>query len=67
MSEAVKVTVTDPASGEVLGEAVVDNDYLLIVAGRCFLAGTQAHLNGTHVLTVKNAARRASTEGESNE
>jgi len=57
MSAAIKVTVTDPESGKVLGEATIENDYLLLVAGTCHLAGTQASANGTHVLTVKG--RRA--------
>jgi len=53
MSTAIKVTVTDPESGEVLGEKVIENDYLLLVAGDRYLDGVQAHANGTHVLTVK--------------
>jgi hypothetical protein len=56
MSDAIKVTVTDPVTGEVLGEKVIDNDYLLIVAGTCHLAHTNAHANGTHILTVKGRA-----------
>lgn len=36
MSESIKVTITDPESGEVLGEKVLDNEYLLVTAGnRC--------------------------------
>jgi hypothetical protein len=50
---SIKVTVTDPDTGEVLGERVIDNDYMVICAGNRYLAGTQAHANGTHVLTVK--------------
>ena len=57
MTAAIKVTVTNPETGDVLGEATVQDDYLLLVAGTCHLAGTQAHANGTHVLTVKG--RRA--------
>ena len=33
MAEPIKVTVTDPDSGEVLGEQLLDNDYLVICAG----------------------------------
>lgn len=56
MSEAIKVTVTDPVTGEVLGEQVVDNDYVLVCAGTAHLTHTQ--VNGTtHVLTVKGSRR----------
>ncbi len=53
MSDPVKVTVSDPKTGEVLGEQVVENDYVLICAGNRHLAHTTAHANGTHVLTIK--------------
>lgn len=50
---AIKVTVSDPDTGEVLGEQVIDHDYMVICAGSAHLANTQAHANGTHVLTIK--------------
>lgn len=50
---AVKVTVTDPDSGEVLEERVVEDDYVVITAGNRYVAHTQAHANGTHVFTIK--------------
>jgi hypothetical protein len=53
MAEPIKVTVTDPESGEVLGEQLLDNDYLVICAGNRYLAHTTAHANGTHVVTIK--------------
>lgn len=59
MSGAIKVTVTDPESGEVLGEQVVENDYLLLTAGDRYLDGVQAHGNGTHVLTIKRGQSEA--------
>lgn len=55
MSDPIKVTVSDPATGEVLGEHVVDNDYLLICAGRTYQHAVTRHANGTHVITVKDA------------
>ena len=55
MTDAIKVTVTDPDSGEVLGERVIENDYMLICAGSRYLHSTDAHANGTHVLTIKGA------------
>ena len=53
MSAAIKVTVTDPETGEVLAEQVVDNDFVLVCAGNRYLANTTTHANGTAVLTVK--------------
>lgn len=58
MTDAIKVTVTDPATGEVLGEQVVEDDYVLICAGTAWLSGTQVHPGtGTHQLTVKGVSR----------
>lgn len=57
--DAIKVTVSDPVTGEVLGEQIVENDYVVICAGDRYLASAQAHANGTHVLTVKREARGA--------
>jgi len=50
---AVKVTVTDPESGEVLGERVIENDYMVITAGNRYLDGVSAYGNGTAVCTIK--------------
>lgn len=50
---AVKVTVTDPESGEVLGEKVIENDYIVVVAGNRYIEHVNAYGNGTHVVTVK--------------
>ena len=54
----IKVTVTDPDTGEVLGEQIVTNDYVLICAGTAQLTHTQASpTTGTHVLTIKGCRR----------
>lgn len=56
MSGAIKVTVSEPESGEVLEERVIDNDYLVIVAGDRYIEGVQAHTaTGTHIVTIKRA------------
>lgn len=55
MSDPIKVTVSDPETGEVLGEQLVEDDYVVICAGRTRLEHTQRHANGTHVLTIKGA------------
>ena len=58
MADPVKVTVSDPATGEVLGEQVIDDDYVLVCAGTAHLASTQVHPEtGTHQLVVKGARR----------
>lgn len=58
MAEPIKVTVTDPATGEVLGEQVVTDDYVLVCAGTAELTHTQASpTTGTHVLTIKGVHR----------
>ena len=53
MSEPIKVTISDPTTGEVLAERVVDNDFVLVCAGNRYLANTTTYANGTAVLTVK--------------
>lgn len=53
MSEPIKVTVSDPDTGEVLGERVLEDDYMIICAGEAYLDSTNTYPNGTHVLTVK--------------
>lgn len=53
----IKVTVTDPDSGDVLGERILANDYMVLTAGDRYLANVQANDNGTHVVTIKRSAR----------
>lgn len=53
MSEAIKVTVSDPDTGEELAQQILDDDYVLICAGNRYLHHVNAHANGTVVLTVK--------------
>lgn len=49
---SIEVTARDLETGET-GTLVIDDDYVLITAGSCHLARTDAHSGGTHVLTVK--------------
>ena len=53
----IKVTVTDPDTGDVLGERILANDYMVLTAGDRYLANVQASDNGTHVLTIRKAGR----------
>lgn len=56
--EPIKVTVSDPATGEVLGEHVIENDYIVICAGNRYVSGTQAYPGkGTAVVTIKDSSR----------
>ena len=57
--DRLKITVSDVATGEVLGETVIYDDYVLVCAGTARLDGTQTYANGTHVLTVKGSKRHA--------
>lgn len=63
MAEPIKVTVTDPDTGEVLGEQILDDDYMVLCAGSRYVAHTAAHANGTHVLTIKSDAHNGSSGG----
>ena len=47
----VKVTVSDPATGKVLEEKLVDNDYLIICAGNRYVKSVQV-IGKTHMLAV---------------
>jgi len=48
----VKVTVTDPETGD-SESTVIEDDYVLTCAGSCYLAHSQVYANGTHILTIK--------------
>lgn len=53
MADPIKVTVSDPATGEVLESRILDNDFMVLCAGNRYIDSVQAHGNGTQVLTVK--------------
>jgi len=59
VSDAIRVTVTDPDSGEVLAEKVLDNDYMVICAGNRYVDGIQTYpAVGTAVVTIKREVTR---------
>ena len=47
----VKVTISDPESGDVLEERVVANDYCLITAGNRYVKSVQI-MGKTHMIAV---------------
>lgn len=47
----VKVTVSDPETGEVLEERTVDNDYFLLCAGRRYVKNIQC-MGRTHMIAI---------------
>lgn len=47
----VKVTVSDPDSGQVFEERVVQNDYLLVTAGNRYVKSVQV-MGRTHMIAV---------------
>jgi hypothetical protein len=47
----IKVTVSDPETGKVFEEKIVDNDYLIITAGRWYVKSIQI-MGKTHMLAV---------------
>ena len=64
MADPIKVTVTDPASGDVLAEKVIDDDYVILCAGNRYVDGIQQYPKaGTTVITVKTD-RGAPTDQE---
>ncbi|MGH3355247.1 MAG: hypothetical protein ACRDOJ_05080 [Nocardioidaceae bacterium] len=49
---AIEVTVRDTDTGDTETQTITD-DYVIVTAGSCHVAHTNASANGTHVLTVK--------------
>lgn len=51
MADAIKVTVTDPETGEVLQEKTIQNDYIVICAGNRYIKSHQL-MGTTHMLAI---------------
>jgi hypothetical protein len=52
MNGPIKVTISDPDTGEVFEERTISDDYILICAGRWYVHHVQSYSNGATV-TVK--------------
>lgn len=54
MSEkGIRVTVLDLKTGETETAEIEPGNYIVVCAEPAHIAHTQAHANGTHILTVK--------------
>jgi hypothetical protein len=54
MTDAIRVTVTDLATGQSETRDVPEGDYLILTTGTCHVASVQDYpAKGTQVLTVK--------------
>ena len=51
-TKPIRVTAEDLETGDKRSVEVMD-DYVILAAGSCYVAHTQAHANGTHVVTIK--------------
>ena len=51
MADPIKVTVTDPTTGEVLQERILVNDYAVICAGDRYVKSIQI-MGSTHMIAV---------------
>ncbi|MGG2100347.1 hypothetical protein [Stenotrophomonas sp. NRRL B-14846] len=51
MADPIKVTITDPATGEVLQERFLVNDYAVICAGDRYVKNVQI-MGSTHMIAV---------------
>lgn len=56
MSDRVRVTCFDPATGESETQELPEDSYILTCGERCELAGMQVYANGTTVLTLRKKA-----------
>ena len=54
----IRITISDPDTGEVFETKDLTDDYLIICEGTAEETSIQAHANGTHVITVKNPKAR---------
>jgi hypothetical protein len=54
---SLTVTVVDDQTGATETISVPEGDYLLVCHEPCHLAHTQAHGNGTHIVTIKGRTR----------
>jgi len=49
----IRITISDPDTGEVFETKDLADDYFLICEGSAEETNVQAYANGTHVITIK--------------
>jgi hypothetical protein len=54
----LRVMVTDPATGQTETAELPAGEYLLLTTAPCHVTHTNAHANGTHVVTIKGRTAR---------
>jgi hypothetical protein len=52
MKKGIRVTVED-LEADTKDVVEIENDYLLLAVGTCYVDGFQTYTNGTHVVTIK--------------
>lgn len=63
MSDPIRIVVSDPETGEVFEDQILQDDYAIITAGNHYLHHVARHANGTTVLTVKVEPEKDEQEG----
>lgn len=49
---AIRVVVTDTETGET-GDCTIEDNYVIVTAGSCYVEHTDMCISGTHVITVR--------------
>ena len=62
----IKVTTEDLETGE-KQSITIENDYVIVTSGECYIAHTQVSGNGTHQLTIKGRKNAAIIKDERQE
>lgn len=57
LTKPVKVTVSDPETGAVFEEKIVDNNYVIVCAGNRYIDGINI-TGSTHCIYIKREKRK---------
>ena len=57
----LRITVEDLETGDKETREMPAGEYFLLTTAPCYVAHTQTHANGTHVLTIKGRINRPAT------
>ena len=56
--DGIRVEVTDLKTGDRDSAVLPPGEYLVLTTEPCHIANTQAHGNGTHIITIKGRTAR---------